>query len=93
MSEKITYKKFSLGDRVSVKETDSSYDSGPDITPEMTGTIKAFPPKVRKVKGPLFDNRDYFAYILFDETYTLEGRTYPIRGGIDICNLKKIRKG
>lgn len=92
MSKKITYKRFTIGDKVSVKETDKSYDNGPDITTEMTGTIKSFPPKVRKVKGPLFDNGDYFAYVEFDETYISHGRTYKIRGGIDICNLKKVKR-
>lgn len=92
MNDKKTYKGFTVGDIVSVKETDSSYDHGPDITPEMTGTIKSFPPKVRKVKGPLFDNKDYFAYVEFDDTYESHGRTYKIRGGIDICNLRKNRR-
>lgn len=88
---KTTYKKFKVGDQVSVKQTDHSYDSGPDISPDMTGTIKSFPPKVRKVKGPLYDNGDYFAYVEFNNTYENHGRTYHIRGGIDICNLKKIK--
>jgi hypothetical protein len=87
---KQTYKKFKVGDLVSVRNTDSSYDHGPEITPEMTGIIKSFPPKVCKVKGPLFDNGDYFAYIEFNETYESYGRTCQVRGGIDICNLKKV---
>jgi hypothetical protein len=95
--DKITYKGFKVGDRVSVKENESSYDRGPEITPDMIGTIKAFPPKVRKCKGPLHDRGDYFAYIEFDSTYKsgsigMSERTYSIRGGVNICNLKRVRK-
>jgi hypothetical protein len=89
--DKFSYRKYKVGDRVTVRSTDVSYDSAPDVTPGMVGTIKAFPPKVRKVKGPLFDSGDYFAYVVFDSTYTQGGHTHQIRAGIDICNLKKVR--
>lgn len=94
--DKTKYKGYKIGDRVSVKETDTSYDRAENVTPDMVGTIKAFPPKVRKCKGPLFDRGDYFAYIEFDNTYTraakgAEPRTYQYRAGIDICNLRKIK--
>jgi len=79
MSEKQSYRRFNVGDRVSVKQTDTAYDSTPPITPDMVGTIKSFPPKVCKVTGPLYDSGNYFAYIVFDNA----------RAGIDICNLKK----
>jgi hypothetical protein len=88
-SMKESYKKFKIGDQVSVRQPDEAYDGAPQITPNMIGIIKAFPPKVRKVKGPLYDNGDYFAYVEFDNTYERNGRTYTIRGGIDICNLRK----
>lgn len=91
MDNKTTYYQFKIGDRVSVKEQDEAYDDAPPITPNMVGTIKAFPPKVRKVKGPLLDNKDYFAYIIFDEKYTRGNHTYDIRAGIDLCNLKKVK--
>jgi hypothetical protein len=94
--DKTSYKGYKVGDRVSVKATDSAYDSAGDITPDMVGTIKAFPPKVRKCIGPLYDRGDYFAYIEFDNTYThtfqgFKPRTYQYRGGIDICNLRKFK--
>lgn len=89
--EKTSYKKFKVGDRVTVKQKDESYDSAPDIMPGMVGTIKSFPPKVRIVKGPLYDRGHYFAYVEFDATYEDEGKhTHNIRGGIDICNLRGV---
>jgi hypothetical protein len=87
--DKLTYKGFKVGDEVSVKETDQAYDQAPSITPDMVGIIKAFPPKVQKCRGHLFDNGDYFAYIEFNNTYTVGLHTHNIRGGVDICNLKK----
>lgn len=84
-----TYKGFSIGDQVTVKETDEAYDNFGDITPDMIGTIKAFPPKVRIVKGRLLDNLPYFAYVVFDKTKGIHNNRY--RGGIDICNLQKIK--
>ena len=75
------YAGFSLGDKVSVKATDKAYDTGSPITPDMIGTIKAFPAKVQKVKGPLYDRRDHFAYIQYENA----------RAGIDICNLIKVK--
>jgi hypothetical protein len=89
--DKINYKRFAVGDKVSVKQPDTAYDQAPDITPDMIGTIKAFPPKVRKIKGPLFDRGDYFAYIEFDKTRTIGEHTHNIRAGIDTCNLRKVR--
>lgn len=89
MSEKQSYKRFKVGDRVSVKQTDTAYDSAPPITPDMLGTIKSFPPKVSKVKGPLFDSGDYFAYVVFDNIYGIGNHHGNVRGGIDICNLRK----
>jgi len=89
--DKLSYRTYNVGDRVTVKSTDDSYDNAPKVTPGMVGTIKAFPPKVRKVKGPLFDSGDYFAYVEFDSTYTQGEHTHQIRAGIDICNLKKVR--
>jgi hypothetical protein len=83
------YRGFKVGDRVTVKETEEAYDYSGNITPDMVGTVKAFPPKVVKHKGPLHDNGDYFAYIVFDKTYTHGPHTHNCRGGINICNLKK----
>jgi hypothetical protein len=68
--DRSSYKGFKIGDRVSVKKTDTAYDGAGSITPDMVGIIKAFPPKVRKCIGPLYDRGDYFAYIVFDSTYT-----------------------
>lgn len=79
MSDKQTYKGFKVEDKVSVKQTDTAYDDVGEVTPDMVGTIKSFPPKVQKVKGLLFDGGDYFAYIVFEDR----------RAGIDICNLIK----
>lgn len=93
--DKTSYKGFKIGDRVSVKQSDIAYDDAPPITPAMIGTIKSFPPKVKKCVGPLYDNGDYFAYIEFDGTYTkttdCETRLYHYRAGIDICNLRKVK--
>ena len=89
--DKLSYKGFKVGDKVTVKQSEPAYDHAPDITPDMIGVIKAFPPKVCKCKGPLHDNGDYFAYIEFNTTYTVGQRTYNIRGGVNICNLKKIK--
>ena len=80
------YKGFKVGDRVTVKKNDTSYDDGPTITPIMVGAIKAFPPKVRIVKGPVFDGLPYFAYVIFDEIQDHVHGNH-VRGGIDICNL------
>jgi len=88
--DKLSYKRFKVGDKVSVKEPEKAYDKAPDITPDMVGVIKAFPPKVCKYKGPLHDKGDYFAYIEFNTTYTVGLHTYNVRGGVNICNLKKI---
>jgi|WetSurMetagenome_2_1015567.scaffolds.fasta_scaffold105324_5 hypothetical protein len=82
MSDKQSYRQFKVGDRVSVKQTDTAYDDESPVTPDMKGTIKAFPAKVYKVKGPLFDSGDYFAYIVFDNN---------VRVGVNICNLRKLR--
>lgn len=88
---KIRYKGFKLGDRVSIKKAEHSYDDAPNITPFMVGTIKTFPPKVIKVPG---QSGDYFAYVVFDETYSDRGgHIHNIRGGIDICNLSRAKKG
>jgi len=94
--DRSSYKGFKVGDRVSVKKTDTAYDDAKDITPDMVGTIKAFPPKVRKCIGPLYDRGDYFAYVEFDKTYQIttaseEIRTHQYRAGIDICNLNKVK--
>ena len=89
--DKTSYRRYRVGDRVTVKETEQSYDSAPNVIPGMVGTIKSFPPKVQKVKGSLNDSGDYFAYIVFDKTYTQGEHTHQIRAGIDICNLKKVK--
>lgn len=80
------YKGFKVGDRVTVKMNDKAYDDGPTITPGMVGTIKAFPPKVMIVKGPVFDGLPYFAYAEFDAIIDHVHGNH-VRGGIDICNL------
>lgn len=83
------YKGFSIGDRVTVKKTDTAYNGFGNITSNMIGTIKAFPPKVRIIKGELFDSLPYFAYVVFNKTQGIHNNHY--RGGIDICNIQKLR--
>jgi hypothetical protein len=90
MSDKLSYKKFHVGDRVSVKMSNPAYDSAPPVTPDMEGTIKSFPPKVCKVSGPQYDRGDYFAYVVFDKFYGDKKHQTNIRAGIDICNIRKI---
>lgn len=91
MTDMKTYKGFKVGQRVTVKKPDEAYDKLGTIEPGEPGTIKAFPPKVRIVKGEVFDGLPYFAYVEFDRV----DETHPphrncIRGGIDICNLMKV---
>jgi hypothetical protein len=87
-----TYKNFKVGDRVSAKQEEESYDGFGLVKPDDIGTIKAFPAKVRMTKGPLNDGLPYFAYIEFDRTVQhpicLNGK-YRIRGGFDLCNIRK----
>ena len=87
------YKNFKVGDRVSVKQEEESYDGYGSIKPEDVGTIKAFPPKVRICKVPLNDGLPYFVYIEFDRV--VQHPKYPLnksclRGGINLCNLRKV---
>lgn len=89
--DKLKYKGYKLGDRVTVRQTENAYDSLGDIPPGMIGTIKAFPPKVRKFKGPGHDSGDYFAYVEFEGTASRGARTYQLRGGVNMCNLKKVK--
>jgi hypothetical protein len=94
------YKGFKVGDRVSVKQPDEAYDNRGTITPDMIGTIKSFAPKVRVMKRPpLLDGLPYFAYVEFDKIAEDNGvpaffgqrwNSKHFRGGIDICNLKKV---
>jgi hypothetical protein len=85
-----TYKGFKVGDRVRVVVEEPAYDVGTITTTDM-GTIKAFPPKVRIIKRPpTMDGLTYFAYIEFDRVIdTIHNN--KVRGGVDICNLKKIK--
>jgi hypothetical protein len=84
-----TYKGFKVAQRVKVITEDEAYDNQGKITPDMVGTIKSFPPKVRIIKRPpLYDGLPYFAYIEFDKIADqVHGNHY--RAGIDICNLQK----
>lgn len=85
-----TYKGFKIGDRVGVKVEEPAYDTG-TITTTDIGTIEAFPPKVRIIKRPpTMDGLPYFAYIEFDRVVN-PVHNNKLRGGVDICNLKKIK--
>lgn len=85
-----TFKGFKIGDRITVKNPDISYDNNGMITTSDVGTIKSFPPKVRIIKRPpLYDGLSYFAYCVFDRI-TDEIHNNHLRGGIDICNLNKV---
>jgi hypothetical protein len=83
------YKSFSIGDRVTVKQNDEAYDKHGTITPGMLGTIKNFAPKVRIVSGEIKDRLPYFAYVVFDKTLGVHNN--PVRGGINLCNLVKVK--
>ena len=85
------YKGFEVGDRVQVKATDEAYDNCGAIEVTDVGTIKSFAPKVRIIKRPpLFDGLPYFAYVEFDRVVDVVHGN-KLRGGVDICNLKKVR--
>jgi hypothetical protein len=86
MSELKAYKGFKIGDRVTIKEMELAYDTKHPIQPGMVGTIKAFPPKIWKRKGPLHDSLPYFVYIEFDERYDDVHKNH-IRGGVNMCNI------
>jgi hypothetical protein len=85
-----TYKGFKVGQRVRVKRPDEAYDNQGAITPDMTGAIKSFAAKVRIIKRPpILDGLPYFAYVEFDKIAD-EVHQNRFRGGIDICNLRKV---
>jgi len=85
------FKGFKIGDRVSVKVDEPAYDTGTMTTTD-AGTIKAFPPKVRIIKRPpLYDGLQYFAYVEFDRIVN-PIHNNKLRGGVDICNLKKVKE-
>ena len=83
-----TYKGFKAGQHVRVRHDDIAYDGRGAITPDMEGTIKNFAPKVRIVKGPIYDYNPYFAYVEFDKIADEQHGSH-YRGGIDICNLQR----
>ena len=87
-----SFKKFKVGDRIQVKNIDTAYDKGGNILLTDIGTIKSFAPKVRIIKRlPLYDGLEYFAYCEFDRIVD-EVHQNHLRGGIDICNLRRAEK-
>ena len=85
-----SYYGFTTGDKVTVKKANKSYDNAPDAQPNMTGTIKTFPPKISIPPiSEVNDKKLLFAYVIFDQKHIDHGNhAHQIRGGIDICNLK-----
>jgi hypothetical protein len=84
----VTFHGFKVGDRVKIKTADEAYDGGYIFETDV-GTIKSFAPKVRIMKfPPIRDGLSYFAYCEFDRIVDKKHNNH-LRGGVDICNLKK----